>query len=97
MKAKRLNTLCYGLFLGLSACFIPTTGNAATAPASNDELPVAEIEKFFGNYLKVGEGTFDSALTIEADKVDEIINSRVPVAETVIVGDVPSAYYDIKK
>ena len=70
MKVKRLNTLCYGLFFGLSACLIPATANAAAAPASNDELPVAEIEKFFGDYLKLGEGTFETALTIEADKVE---------------------------
>ena len=70
MKVKRLNTLCYGLFFGLSVCLIPATANAAAAPASNDELPVAEIEKFFGDYLKLGEGTFETALTIEADKVE---------------------------
>ncbi|MBP3559385.1 MAG: sporulation protein YunB [Clostridia bacterium] len=30
-------------------------------------------------------------------KVEQTVNSRVPVAETVIIGDVPNAYYDIKK
>lgn len=43
------------------------------------------------------EITLSATAYIGNYKVDEIINSRVPVAETVIVGDVPSAYYDIKK
>ncbi len=30
-------------------------------------------------------------------KVDETIKSTVPIAETVIVGNVPGAYYDVKK
>ena len=43
------------------------------------------------------EITLSATAYIGNYKVEETINSRVPVAETVIVGDVPSAYYDIKK
>ena len=43
------------------------------------------------------EITLSAAAYIGNYKVSETINSRVPVAETVIVGDVPSAYYDVKK
>lgn len=43
------------------------------------------------------EVTLSAAAYIGNYKVSETINSRVPVAETVIVGDVPSAYYDVKK
>ncbi len=43
------------------------------------------------------EITLSATAYIGNYKVKETINSRVPVAETVIVGEVPSAYYDIKK
>lgn len=43
------------------------------------------------------EITLSATAYIGNYKVAETINSRVPVAETVIVGDVPSAYYDVKK
>lgn len=70
MKTTRQYSAIYGLFLGLFVSLCPLTGQANTVSTNEEELPLTEIEKFFGNYLTTREGSFATEQTIELDKVE---------------------------
>ena len=70
MKVTKQNSAFYGLVLGLFVSLSPLAGQANSTSVNEEELPITEIEKFFGNYLSSGEGSFTTEQALELDQVE---------------------------